>query len=524
MLVNLINKLASLALLEGSIPLVYPVKSGCKNVLLIDNTIKDVTKFANSVNFNTLPIIYSKTSTKIELLNVLKANFTTINRIGLCFTSLKNTKSFLDNKPFFETTENSTGPFSENVEFLISIIKEFNVKNMDWLACDTLNYPNWVNFYNILKCETNVIIGASNNKTGNIKYGGDWLLESTSQNIERIYFTKSIEYYTYLFDDILGWATLDTIFGVLMAINNEYLYVSHTISKITQINLNDPTDQIIIDIPFVNRGLIFYNDELYVIDDEAHEIKKITSINPPQFETWATGLLTNSITLTIYENYMYILTGNSVDRINLLNDPITVENNWYNDPITAEFISIFISDSFMYILGRPDIGEFFKLTKISLEDPTITLIVANLTYSINSYNIYDNYIYLSSLMEKKIYKMNLTKTLEFVNQNDKPLTIEDDPDSQIISIWKETQNSPYPIIFNTEYIYVNELDLGTGATTISRFDLPQPLIVIPLNDINTIVRALNRYHANELSQTFQNSKKTKSNINLFVKTINNIKN
>ena len=171
-----------------SIPLVYSDKSGCNNVLLVDNTIKDVNMFTNSVNSNTFPIIYSYTSTKIELLNVLKKNFKTINRIGLCFTSsLKNTKSFLDNKPFFET-----GPYSENVEFLISIIKEFNVKNIDWLACDTLNYPNWVNFYNILKCETNVIIGASNNKTGNIKYGGDWILESTSQNVERIYFTKSI--------------------------------------------------------------------------------------------------------------------------------------------------------------------------------------------------------------------------------------------------------------------------------------------------------------------------------------------
>jgi hypothetical protein len=499
--------------------IIYPVKSGCKNVLLIDNTIKDVKMFTNSVNSNTLPIIYSRTSTKIELLNVLKANFTTINRIGLCFTSLKNTKTFLDNKPFFEINENSTGPFSENVEFLISIIKKFNVKNIDWLACDTLNYPNWVNFYNILKCETNIIIGASNNKTGNIKYDGDWLLESTSQNIERIYFTKSIEYYTYLFDDIQEWATLDTPFGLYIAINNEYLYLRHNDSpNITQINLNDPTDQIIIELNFAGSYIGFYNNDMYIINTDDNSIEKIISLNPLTYEVYATDLSNQSRELIVHENYMYIITNTGIDRINLLNETITVESNWYE---IVDILSIFISNDFIYTLRIIKSDKIFQITQVSLEDPTITLIVANLTYSLNNWNISDNYIYLLNAMEKTIYKMDLTKTLEFVTQNNKPLTIEDDPDSQIISIWKETQFFPMSIVFDSTYAYVMEIDFDTGKTTISRFDLPQPSI--SLNNITTIIQSLNKYNKYnnlELSQTFQNSKKTRSTINLFVKAIN----
>ena len=71
-----------------------------------------------------------------------------------------------------------------------------------------------MNYYAILTQETNnsVVIGASNDETGNIKYGGDWVMENTSENIELIYFNESIAYYTYL----LGSTSFHTI-----VINND---------------------------------------------------------------------------------------------------------------------------------------------------------------------------------------------------------------------------------------------------------------------------------------------------------------
>ena len=68
---------------------------------------------------------------------------------------------------------------------------------------------------------TKVIVGASNNKTGNLLFGGDWVMESTNTDIELIYFNKSIEYYKYL----LGSESYHTVFirnGKLYACGNNY--------------------------------------------------------------------------------------------------------------------------------------------------------------------------------------------------------------------------------------------------------------------------------------------------------------
>ena len=63
-----------------------------------------------------------------------------------------------------------------------------------------MNHPTWVNYYNLLTEKTGVVVGASDDYTGNLKYGGDWVMESTSEDVELIYFTESIEYYKYLFE------------------------------------------------------------------------------------------------------------------------------------------------------------------------------------------------------------------------------------------------------------------------------------------------------------------------------------
>ena len=202
--------------------LLYPSNaSEHKNVLLIDSNVKDSHVFSSSVNDATFPIIYSSTSTKTELLSLLRTTFTnsSIDRIGVVFSNEEvSIKTFLDSKPFFTKEE----PYSENVDFIISVLKEFSVKNIDYLACDTLNYPDWVNYYALLTKETGVIVGASDDKTGNIKYGGDWIMESTCENIEVIYFSKSIEYYRYL----LGSTSSHTIavYGKLKIINNKNAY------------------------------------------------------------------------------------------------------------------------------------------------------------------------------------------------------------------------------------------------------------------------------------------------------------
>ena len=186
--------------------LIYPVnKLGCKNVLLIDNAVPEAQIFVDAANADTFPILYSYSTTRAELFAILQQHFTSIDRLGLVFTTEGSgrPKRFLEQAPFFtaaETASATSSPYSANVEFIISLLRQFQIKNIDYLACATLTYPEWNNYYAILSRETTVIVGASNDNTGNVQYGGDWIMESTSEDIELIYFTESIEYYTHLLD------------------------------------------------------------------------------------------------------------------------------------------------------------------------------------------------------------------------------------------------------------------------------------------------------------------------------------
>ena len=185
-------------------PLVYPSptegQTQYNNVLLICSEVQDYQTFVDSANSSTFPIVYSVTSSKTELLGLLRSKFTNISRLCLIFNSSGgDIKMFLDMEPLF-SDDNSI--INENTQFIIDTVKEFQVKNIDYLACNTLNYPNWVNYYETLKQNTGVTLGASDDRTGNIKYGGDWLLESTNEDIESVYFTQNIQYYQYLLDTI----------------------------------------------------------------------------------------------------------------------------------------------------------------------------------------------------------------------------------------------------------------------------------------------------------------------------------
>jgi hypothetical protein len=169
-----------------------------KHVLLIDSFVADKQHFYDSANADTFPIIYSYNSNADELLSLFRQKFpaSSIQRISLAFHDKGPNfmADFLNNHLLFEESdliENQTS-FTENVSFLINCIKEFHVAHIDFLACNTLQYSNWTSYYALLTAQTSVVVGASNDATGNIKYGGDWIMESTNEDIRDLYFTENI--------------------------------------------------------------------------------------------------------------------------------------------------------------------------------------------------------------------------------------------------------------------------------------------------------------------------------------------
>ena len=402
---------------KRSTPLLYPnVKPGpgCKNILLIDSAVKDDNLFKNSANASTFPIIYSFNSNKSELLSVLEANFTTIDRVAFVFTStLEHTKTFVDNKPFFTNDEQTNASYSENVEWLINAIKQFQVKNVDFLACNTLKFSNWTNYYNILAKETGVVVGASNDTTGNIKYGGDWTMESTSQNIESIYFTKSIEYYPYLLDN-LDWANgmsnpeFLTVYGDYMYVSN---YSNFTVSKV---RISDPTDISYnwFEYEFFPAGLAAKDDYLYVADHYSGNIVQILLSNPTVVNyTWQTGLQ-GPLGLLVNGDYLYISNyfDGTITRTTLINpptDPSNIIQPWASGLDGP--VDMVIQNEYLYVANNGSEGPGSTVSQILISDP----IVVNFSWVTGLLGpagiaIYGSTMYVSNLYNGNIYQIQIT--------------------------------------------------------------------------------------------------------------------
>jgi hypothetical protein len=190
----------------------------CKNLLFIDQSVRDFQVFVDSVNTNTFPIVY-------DPLSSVDMPDGTFDRIGIVFVNT-DTPSFLG-KPFFDS-------------ILPELIRTYQVKTIDFLACSTLLDPLWIEYYAYLTRETGVLVGASDDLTGNVQYGGDWVMENTLQDIETVYFTEKIEYYQYLLD--FSISTFLHLQGILWGVgNNAYgqLGTGDTLVRTQFINITE---------------------------------------------------------------------------------------------------------------------------------------------------------------------------------------------------------------------------------------------------------------------------------------------
>ena len=426
-------------ILNKPVPLIYPtINPACKNILLIDQSIKNSQIFSDSVNADTFPITYSTTSTKSELLTLLKTNFISIDRLAICFTTGSKTKKFLDNQPFFTKEETtSSGSYSENLTFLIALIKEFNVKNIDFLACNTLNYPNWVNYYSILTKETTIIVGASNDKTGNIKYGGDWVMENTSENVELIYFTTTIEYYTYLLDYVVSWATTGNFPSGLLKYDG-YMYVTNwTDGTIGKISLTDPSDnnQLWAQTGYGCNGLVIDGSGyIYTGMWGTNTIAKISLTNPSgdNNQSWATTG-ESPVGLVIYDGYLYVANeyGGTIGKISLTNPDISNNQSWalIGEGSSLEYLIIY--NDYIYVADYNN----NKILKINLIGSPDVQDWAQ-TSTPEGLAIYDGYMYVANWDGETIAKISLTDPSGDNNQN-----------------WISTYNNPNCLVISNSYMY-----------------------------------------------------------------------
>jgi hypothetical protein len=148
-----------------------------------------VKELLEATNEDTIGIEYDESTSTSLLMETLKS-YPTADRLGFAFHF---GQTFMNQEELFSDSDLlPNAQYSRNVQFIIDLIRNYEVVHVDFLACSTLLDERWKQFYAILHLETGVVVGASDDNTGNLKYGGDWIMESTQEDVSQIYFNDTI--------------------------------------------------------------------------------------------------------------------------------------------------------------------------------------------------------------------------------------------------------------------------------------------------------------------------------------------
>jgi hypothetical protein len=162
-----------------------------KNLCFIDQSVESAYNLSAFLNDTTYPIVYTYDSDRESLKTELMTQFANIDRVSFVFhgppdgSQVFTPKLFINNEPFFS---------ADNFRFLEDLFVSLNVRHADFLACNLLQHQEWKDFFVSIGNGNNVIIvGASDDATGNLKYGGDWTMENTMEDVRYLYFLPSID-------------------------------------------------------------------------------------------------------------------------------------------------------------------------------------------------------------------------------------------------------------------------------------------------------------------------------------------
>jgi uncharacterized protein YjbI with pentapeptide repeats len=166
--------------------------SSVQHILFVHSSVKQLQVASSATTFS---IVYDFSSSTDEVLAIMESKFRTFNsiaRVGFAFHYTGASSRFMNKDALFSESDLQGGVRSKNMQFMIDLINRFHVSRVDFFACNTLLDNSWKQYYQILQSETGVIVGASDDNTGNLRYGGDWIMESTQEDVSQIYFTSAI--------------------------------------------------------------------------------------------------------------------------------------------------------------------------------------------------------------------------------------------------------------------------------------------------------------------------------------------
>jgi len=173
------------------------------NLLLVDDRIPEVTKFTDACNSNTKYIIYNSfndtfDSVKIKIANLEVTNF---SNLGFVFVDEHSPLKLFVQRNSFISFSNGEIKENETTKFINYLVSNYNISTIDFLACNLLSYPIWKQYFEFIMADNiGVKVRASNDRTGNLNSGGDWVLENTDEDVRELYFNNNIINWGYLLD------------------------------------------------------------------------------------------------------------------------------------------------------------------------------------------------------------------------------------------------------------------------------------------------------------------------------------
>jgi hypothetical protein len=163
-------------------------------LVLINDNIPNLANFVSSLNDTVHYLVYNRNDnistllSKILGLGILVGN--NLDYLAFVF-HYNNRYSFLEDTHFFDKNgENILN--SKFTNFVSSIIDLYGIETLDFLACDLASDPLWKQYIDQFSKEYSVKVRASTNDTGNLSNGGDWILETSGEDVTQLYFTEKI--------------------------------------------------------------------------------------------------------------------------------------------------------------------------------------------------------------------------------------------------------------------------------------------------------------------------------------------
>jgi alpha-tubulin suppressor-like RCC1 family protein len=247
------------------------------NLLLIDDRVRDYEKITHAANESTRVVVIDYRRDTIDIIqkNIQKLNIGTITNVAYVAHGHNNTKFKLvhDMEPCVlrYIKQETLISWTPIINFMKWLKETYNTSNFDFVGCRLGALDSWKMVFEYIEHETDLNVRASDNDSGNIKVGGDWILETDNVNIKTLYFTDEINKfihllyiryyndspYTYTVQSLVG-CNLNTLGGPEQGgvlFTNNQIEVSQTV--------NDGSSRIILD---TSGSVHFYGNQSYEYD------------------------------------------------------------------------------------------------------------------------------------------------------------------------------------------------------------------------------------------------------------------